>query len=139
MKDNTEELIKLLAKHENKNLPETIETQLKKRGQSCIGESMLKKGKAAAKISKNDKEFLNNLSKTFKYLHIEGENIYVEYPKCFCHHVKGYSGKIPSSYCKCSEAWVQKLFETALKRPVKAEVKKSIIRGDNTCNIRVYL
>lgn len=109
------------------------------RGRACIGKGMLKKALKAKAFGRSEEEIIQNLSKENKYVKINGDEVYMEYPKCFCPHAKKVKGKIPATYCKCSEGWVEKLFETALGRPITAEVKESVIRGNNRCIIRVNL
>jgi DNA mismatch repair protein MutH len=112
---------------------------LNSRGRGCIGKGMLAKALKAKKGAKSEREIVDNLAKEIEYVKIEGKSVYMEYPRCFCHHVKNIKDKIPESYCKCSEGWVEKLFETALGRSVKAEVEQSVIRGASKCKIKVYV
>ncbi|MBN1813632.1 MAG: hypothetical protein JXA14_17465 [Anaerolineae bacterium] len=109
------------------------------RGRECISATYIKKAKAAAKGAKDDEEFLGNLAKTVRMLKREDEAVYMVYPKCYCHRLKGFEGEVPHSYCYCSAGWVKEMFEQALGRPVEVELEASVLRGDEACRLRVLL
>lgn len=109
------------------------------RGRECIGATYVEKAKAAAKDTKDDGEFLDNLARTVRMLKREGDAVYMVYPKCYCHRLKGFEGAVPHSYCYCSVGWVKEMFEQALDRPVEVGVEASVLRGDAACRLRVLL
>jgi predicted hydrocarbon binding protein len=109
------------------------------RGRECIGATYIKKAKDAARDAKNDDEFLDNLARSYRMLRREGDAVYVVYPKCYCHRLKGFEGVVPHSYCYCSAGWVKEMFEQALGRPVEVKVEASVLRGDGACRLRVLL
>jgi predicted hydrocarbon binding protein len=109
------------------------------RGRECIGAAYIKKAKDAAKGVKDDDEFLNNLAKTVRMLKREGDAVYMVYPRCYCHRLKGFEGEVPHSYCHCSAGWVREMFEQALGRPIEVKVEASVLRGDEACRLRVLL
>ena len=92
--------------------------------------------------AKDVNEFVDRLVKAWSHLHREGGNIYVVYDKCYCPLGRALLKDYPSQlslYCNCSRGWVREMFESALKKPVKVELQKSIIRGDDLCKFKVTL
>ena len=108
----------------------------------CHSSGFYKKAQESMSKAKNNNEFLDKLGKVWSHLLREGENIYVVYDKCYCPLgrtlLKDYSGQL-SLYCNCSRGWIKEMFESAIKKPVKVELEKSIIRGDNLCRFKVTL
>jgi hypothetical protein len=92
--------------------------------------------------AKDVNDFLDRLRKVWSHLQREGENLYVVYDKCYCPLgralLKDYPAQL-SSYCNCSRGWIREMFESALKKPVKVEIEKSIVRGDNLCKFKVTI
>jgi predicted hydrocarbon binding protein len=121
------------------HVDEELIHMLECRGRECIGATYIKKAKAAAKNAKDDGEFLDNLAKTVRMLKREGDAVYMVYPKCYCHRLRGFEGEVPHSYCYCSVGWVKEMFEQALGRPVEVRVEASVLRGDEACRLRVLL
>lgn len=110
---------------------------LEDRGRSCISKSFLKKAEKARKDAENEDQIVLNLINDIKMLKREDGKLYMVYPKCYCHHLKDYSGDLPKCYCYCSEAWVKELFETALQRKVNVEIEQAVQWGDDECRIRI--
>ena len=52
-------------------------------------------------------------------------------PTCSCPMVKDRS--TPASFCDCTLGWQETAYSSILGRPVKAELKESILRGDKRC------
>jgi predicted hydrocarbon binding protein len=137
---NVQELVDMLKEAEAEGrVDEEIISMLECRGRECISKTYLKKAKDAAKDSKNNDEFLDNLAQSYRMLKREGDAVYVVYPKCYCHRLKGFEGVVPHSYCYCSAGWVKEMFEQALNRPVEVKVEASVLRGDEACRLRVLL
>jgi hypothetical protein len=67
----------------------------------------------------------------------ESDALYIVYPKCYCHKLKGFEGDVPHSYCYCPAGRVKEMFEQGLGRPV--EMEASVLRGDEACRLRVLL
>ncbi len=132
-------LVELLRQVEGHIEESTLPRILEERGRSCIGTPLINKAKNAAKDTKNMDEFLENLAKVFPYLKREGEKVYLVYPKCFCHHLKGFKGDVPHSYCYCSVGWVKEMFEQALDKQVEVKLESSVLQGGKTCRLRVLL
>jgi predicted hydrocarbon binding protein len=100
---------------------------------------MIERAKKTMKNSKDIDEFLVKLSKNWKHLKLDGDNIHVEYEKCYCPLVRDCHEKLSATFCNCSRGWVKELFESALEKPVKVRLEKSIKSGDRTCRFRVIL
>jgi len=96
---DVQSLIDRLRKAEAEGrVDEELIHMLECRGRECIGSTYIKKAKAAAKDAKDDDEFLDNLAKTVRMLKREGDAVYMVYPKCYCHKLKGFEGEVPHSY-----------------------------------------
>ena len=118
-----------------KNLMEMLEEC----GRQCLTEHFKKTASSLRRKAKNDKEFLQELSKKWKALKPEKGGIFVVYPKCYCYVVGKFPGTVPHSYCYCSRGWIRELFEYSLGRPVKVDIISTIKRGDRECRFRVRL
>ena len=61
--------------------------------------------------------------------------------RCYCSLLRGLPKDISVSltYCHCSKAFVQKLWESVLEKPVKVELLQSVISGDSECKFAVHL
>jgi len=112
---------------------------LEKRGRKCISKSIIKKAREIAKSSKNEKDIIINLRKFIKMLKSEGDNLFMIFPKCYCHHIKKYKGKIPDFYCNCSRGWIKELFGNALGREVDVKIISTVIRGSKECRFKIVL
>jgi len=108
-------------------------------GRNCITHSFILRAKACKKDAKNQKEFLDKLSKVWKHLHLEGDNVYVVYEKCYCPFVKAYPEKLSPTWCNCSRGWIKELFESTLEKPVDVKLEKSIKQGDNICKFKIKI
>jgi len=100
---------------------------------------MIAKVKKTKTNSKDIDEFLVNLSKDWKHLKLDGNKIHVEYEKCYCPLVRDCHEKLSATFCNCSHGWLKELFESALEKPVKVKLEKSIKNGDKICKFRVML
>ena len=118
--------------------PKTRERILEKCGRSCLSRNFIKKVEGIRKNSANEDEFLHRLMKQWKHFHAEGGQFYVVYDRCYCPIVRNYSGELSLSFCNCSRGWIKELFDAALQRPVDVALEKSIKRGDEKCQFRVY-
>ena len=137
---DVQSLIAVLRKAEAEGrVDQELIRMLECRGRKCIGATYIEKAKAAAKDTKDDDEFLDNLAKTVRMLKREGDAVYMVYPKCCCHGLKGFEGEVPHSYCYCSAGWVKEMFEQALGRPAEVKVEASVLRGDAACRLRILL
>jgi hypothetical protein len=139
-KNNLQSLMeKLQAVETETHIDSELMNMLERRGRSCIGANYINKAKAAAMNAKNDKEFLDNLTKSIRMLKIEGNDVYMVYPRCYCHKLKDFKGDVPASYCYCSVGWVKEMFEQALGRAIEVRLEASVRRGDKTCRLKVLI
>jgi predicted hydrocarbon binding protein len=132
--------IKSLVQSLDENVDEETRTKILERcGRNCISRNMIARTKKIRTNSKDIGEFLVKLSKNWKHLKLDGNEIHVEYEKCYCPLVRDYHENLPVTFCNCSRGWLKELFESALEKPVKVKLEKSIKRGDNICRFRVVL
>ena len=132
-------LVDLLKEVEGCIDEERMANILENRGRACISPTYIKKAKDVAKDAKDTNEFLDKLGKVLPMLKREGDKVYMVYPKCYCHKIKGLKGDIPGNYCYCSVGWVKEMFEQALGRPVEVKLEASVLQGDKACRLRVLL
>lgn len=61
--------------------------------------------------------------------------------RCYCSLLRGLpkDTSVSLTYCHCSKAFVQKLWESVLEKPVKVELLQSVISGDSECKFAVHL
>ena len=52
---------------------------------------------------------------------------------CVCPLVQKSTGKVSATLCHCSEGFAERMFSAVVEKPVKAEVTRSILRGDKSC------
>jgi len=120
--------------------PKTRAAILEQCGRQCQSQSLIKKAKTIYQKSKNTDDFLHQFSQVYKHLSIEGKNVYITYPKCYCPQVnKIPKGELSGTYCNCSSGWAKALFEGATGRPAEIIMEKTIINGDNQCKFKVIL
>lgn len=60
-----------------------------------------------------------------------------KFTTCSCPLVK--EGVTPPSFCDCTLGWQEAAYSTILGRPVKAELKESILRGDKRCSYEIRI
>jgi hypothetical protein len=63
-------------------------------------------------------------------IHVVGK-----WPTCACPLVK--DREVPASFCECTLGWQETVYSAILGRPVKGEIKESILRGDKRCVFEV--
>lgn len=81
---------------------------------------VLLKAKGIYAKSKSVDDFLEKFASVYEHLHLDGGNVYIIYPKCYCSRVnKIHYVKLSGTYCYCSVGWAKALFEGVLGRPVK--------------------
>ncbi len=113
-------------------------------GSKCCGVTSRKRAKVYWSQSKSLKGFINNLNKHHlgggRLKLINEHRITGGYDTCYCGQVKYTTEPFPSdTYCQCSTAWYKQLFETALGKPVKVELKQSIIQGAKSCEFVIHV
>ncbi len=58
---------------------------------------------------------------------------------CFCPLVRQGQVPFPEPYCYCSAGWFVGIWEGIVGKPVRVEVVKSLLRGDETCEFTIHL
>lgn len=58
---------------------------------------------------------------------------------CFCPLVRAGEVPFPEPYCYCSAGWFVGIWEIIVEKPVRVEVAKSLMRGDETCEFAIHL
>jgi predicted ArsR family transcriptional regulator len=86
----------------------------------------------------NLSEFLRFLTENWRWkveYNAEAQVIIADENKdfCVCPLVQHQIVKKSSSLCSCSEGFAERMFSAVLDRPVKAQVTRSILRGDPSC------
>jgi hypothetical protein len=62
------------------------------------------------------------------------------YERCYCGQVKQAKEFFPTNiYCQCGVGWIKQLFESALGKSVKVELKQSIICGGKSCEFTINI
>jgi hypothetical protein len=61
--------------------------------------------------------------------------------RCYCSLLRGLpkNTTISQTYCHCSKAFVQILWEGVLERPINVELLQSVISGDSECKFAIHL
>jgi effector-binding domain-containing protein len=59
---------------------------------------------------------------------------------CFCPLVRSHmEDGMPVSFCYCGAGWYRQQWEGAIGQPVRMEIVKSLLKGDDVCEFAVYL
>jgi effector-binding domain-containing protein len=59
---------------------------------------------------------------------------------CFCPTVRNCLDQgMPITFCYCGAGWYRQRWEAALGRPVRVEVVKSVLKGDDLCQFAIHL
>ena len=61
--------------------------------------------------------------------------------RCYCSLFRGLPNNttISSTYCHCSKAFVQRLWESVFGHPVKVDLLQSVVSGDPECKFAIHL
>jgi len=58
---------------------------------------------------------------------------------CHCGWIKAATEPVSPTFCICGAGWYKTLWEGILKKPVRVEVLRSLLRGDDHCEFSVHL
>ncbi len=59
---------------------------------------------------------------------------------CHCPMVRDHLGVgISPTFCYCGAGWYRQIWEGILQKPVKVEIEKSLLKGDDTCEFTIHL
>jgi len=61
------------------------------------------------------------------------------YHYCHCEYIKAAKMPVSPTHCFCSAGWYKRIWEGILEKPVKVEMVKSIMQGDDKCEFAVYI
>ena len=110
-------------------------------GSKCCGSSHRKTGRKKFLESNSIEEFLKKISiKGVTYKLINKHTIFAEYERCFCGQVKGTTTPFPNmTYCQCSAEFNRQYFSSAFSKPVKVELIRSVITGNDSCQFFIHI
>jgi hypothetical protein len=110
-------------------------------GRGCFRRHEFKR--AIAERGKGDLERLLQAYKANFEVWKDGTDVHVRYGEtsksCYCPVVKTREPRPNDVHCECTRTTHQSIFETALGRPVRVEVKESLRRGGRTCHFVAHL
>ncbi|MBN1755834.1 GyrI-like domain-containing protein [bacterium] len=59
---------------------------------------------------------------------------------CFCPLIRQHLEKgMPVDFCYCGSGWYRQQWEGAIGKPVRIEIVKSLLKGDDKCEFAIYL
>ncbi|MHA2165729.1 MAG: hypothetical protein ACXAAT_07665, partial [Candidatus Hodarchaeales archaeon] len=60
---------------------------------------------------------------------------------CFCPVIRDHleDEDIPKEYCLCSAGWERRQWELTLSKPVKVDVRQSVLQGDDLCQFAIHI
>jgi len=58
---------------------------------------------------------------------------------CHCEYARASEGGLSPTFCYCGAGWYKNIFEGILERPVKVSLVKSVMQGDDICQVAVHL
>ncbi len=125
----------LIAKHGQ----DTARSIMRPCGHQCISAAIIEEAKAAYQRMEGLQAFLDDLNSNHiggGQLRLAGDVIVGIYDRCYCNTARNTENMSPV-YCECSAGWYEKLFSSVFEKPVGVVVKKSIVRGDATCEFEI--
>ena len=110
-------------------------------GQKCCGQGHRKTVRKKFEESKSIEEFLEKISiKDVTYELVDKNIIAAEYQRCFCGNVKTSKTTFPNlTYCECGTEFNRQYFSAAFQKPVKVELKNSVISGSDSCKYFIHI
>ncbi len=115
-------------------------------GQKCCGQGIRKTAKRLMDESKSIEEFLRKASTDglkegeVEYKLKDKNTIIGTFYRCFCKQVSQVKPPFKNmTYCQCSAEFHKQYFEAALEKPVRVEMKQSIISGAKTCKYIIHI
>ena len=127
----------------NKNLSEETRVKiLEECGRTCHPPFLSDLARKIYEKTNDLDAFLEEFSKEYEGLLLDGDKIYVVYDKCVCPSIGDYPGDLSDftdSYCYCSRGWVKELFERALLKPIEVDIINTVVRGSDHCKFEVHL
>ena len=88
------------------------------------------------KASRDEKDFLKNLSNAWHFRH-ENNQYFVVFDRCYCPLVNKDPGNASKSMCYCTLGSIKHKFKIVLERDVEVEMLKTVLNGDDECRFRI--
>ena len=128
-------LLKSFSKMEN---PDQAIVLLESCGRDCARNGAIQ---MALEADKNVDNLLTKLKSLVGERNVmrDGENVTIQYSKCYCPLVSGMALQQDSAWCNCSRGWLLEMFETVHGGSVEVKLKQSILRGDARCRFEISL
>ena len=129
-----------IIRMENELGPEKTKEIMTICGSKCCGSGHRKTVRKKFEESDSIEEFLKKISaKDVTYKLINKNTILAEYQRCFCGLVKATKTAFPNmTYCQCSAEFNRQYFSSAFGKPVKVELTKSVISGNDSCKFYIH-
>ncbi len=58
---------------------------------------------------------------------------------CHCNMIKNHLDEMNVTFCHCGAGWYRQLWEGILEKPVRIELMKSLVKGDDVCQVAIHL
>jgi hypothetical protein len=108
-------------------------------GRNCLPKGLREKARKLYENADGRDDFVQALAASWPAVKCEEGGVFVVYPQCYGHFLKGFSGELSPSWCRCSVGYVRELFERAAGRPVEVKPQSSIVRGGSEGRFAVLL
>jgi hypothetical protein len=158
-KSSSKKTIALWVRDAIRRLDSTVDENTRRQimencGQNCasINNRVIESAKTRRKKFKNLDTFLEAEQRkpmNGTRLHREGNILYQYYTpqaftqpmRCYCSLLRGLpkDTSVSLTYCHCSKAFVQNLWQSVLEQPVKVELLQSVVSGDSECKFAIHL
>ena len=80
-----------------------------------------------------------NIANGAYILQARGDELVLVYPRCYCSFVARSAKQPPRLWCACSLGYAEQMFSAVTSRVVSARLLKSVVQGDERCEIAVSL
>jgi len=108
-------------------------------GRNCLPKALMEKARKLYENAGGTEDFVQALAAAWPAVKREEGGVFVVYPQCYGHFLRGFSGELSPSWCRCSVGCVKELFERATGRPVEGKLRSSIVGGGSECRFAVLL
>jgi len=108
-------------------------------GRNCLPKGLKEKARKLYENAGGTDDFVQVLAASWPAVKREEGGVFVVYPQCHGHFLKGFSGELSPSWCRRSVGYVKELFERATGRPVEVKLQSSIVGGGSECRFAVLL
>ncbi len=115
---------------------------MEKSGETCAIAGSYNIAKMISEKTNNVEEIIEQMNKQIPWCgkwKLENSIIRSKCNECGCPLIRNKIVNLNSTFCYCSLGWVKLIFKTLLKKPIQAEMLKSIGAGDDFCEYIVYI